>query len=236
MTWEREKLSSSFDKARSILTSYGISLSAEKLRLIVEYLLLLLEAPMNLSGIRDFEEAVHKHVADVLLPVNTLQGSLLDVGTGGGIVGVVLSVVHPVKGVLVDSSKKKISWLKGVVEKLALKDVEVICSRAESLGKDYRERFDHVTARAVAPLRILLELCVPFCKVGGYSLLYKGPNWIEEMKDAENALKILKVQLEEKTEYELFTGEKRVLLKLRKLEPTDPIYPRETKKIIKRPL
>lgn len=236
MTWEKEKLSSSFDKTRSILTSYGISVDAEKLDLIVEYLLLLLEAPMNLSGIRDFEEAVHKHVADVLLPVDTLRGSLLDVGTGGGIVGVVLSIVHPVKAVLVDSSKKKISWLKVVVEKLGLKDVEVICSRVESIEKDYRERFDHVTARAVAPLRILLELCVPFCKMGGYLLLYKGPNWFEEMKDAENALKILKVQLEEKTEYELSTGEKRVLLKLRKLEPTDPIYPRETKKIIKRPL
>lgn len=236
MTWEKEKLSSSLNSARSILTSYGISLSAEKLDLIVEYLLLLLEAPMNLSGIRDFEEAVHKHVVDVLSPIETLQGNLLDVGTGGGIVGVVLSIVHPVKAVLVDSSKKKTNWLKSAVEKLDLKNIEVICSRVESLEKDYREKFDHVTARAVAPLRILLELCVPFCRVEGSLLLYKGPNWIEEMKDAENALKILKVQLEEKIEYELFTGEKRVLLKLRKLEPTDPIYPRETKKIIKRPL
>jgi len=236
MTWGKEKSSSSLDRAKSILASYGISLNAEKLGLIVEYLLLLLEAPMNLSGVRDFEEAVHKHVADVLLPMNTLRGSLLDVGTGGGIVGVMLSIVHPVKAVLVDSSKKKTNWLKIIVEKLELKNVEVICSRVESLGKDYREKFDHVTARAVAPLRILLELCVPFCKVGGSLLLYKGPNWIEEMKDAENALKILKVQFEEKIEYELLTGEKRVFLKMRKLEPTDPIYPRETKKIIKRPL
>lgn len=225
-----------YDKMKSILTSYGISLSEEKTKLIVEYLSLLLEAPMNLSGIEEFEEAVHKHVADVLLPTKMLQGNLLDVGTGGGIPGLILSIAYPVKSVLVDSSRKKTIWLEKAVEKLNLKNVEVVCSRVESLGETFRETFDYVTARAVAPLRVLLELCVPFCKVKGILLLYKGPNWMEEMKESRNALKVLNVQLEEKIEYKLFTGENRVLLKFRKLLPTDPIYPRETRKIIKRPL
>ncbi|MEN3008129.1 16S rRNA (guanine(527)-N(7))-methyltransferase RsmG [Pseudothermotoga sp.] len=236
MTWEKEKSNFLYDKMKSILTSYGISLSEEKTKLIVEYLSLLLEAPMNLSGIEEFEEAVHKHVADVLLPTKMLQGNLLDVGTGGGIPGLILSIAYPVKSVLVDSSRKKTIWLEKAVEKLNLKNVEVVCSRVESLGETFRETFDYVTARAVAPLRVLLELCVPFCKVKGILLLYKGPNWMEEMKESRNALKVLNVQLEEKIEYKLFTGENRVLLKFRKLLPTDPIYPRETRKIIKRPL
>lgn len=224
------------EKVESILKSYGLNLEREKIELIARYLQLLIEAPMNLSGINDFELAVHKHVADVLLPIQHLEGSLLDVGTGGGVPGVILSIVYPVKSVLVDSSTKKTTWLSSVVRELGLNNIEVICARVENLAQRYRERFDYVTARAVAPLRILLELCAPFCRVDGFLLLYKGPNWIEEATQAKRAAEILKVQLEQVVEYKLSSGESRALLKFKKFAPTEEIYPRSTKKILKRPL
>ncbi len=224
------------EKVQEILQSYGLNLDEKKIELIARYLSLLVDAPLNLSSIEDFESAVHKHVADVLLPVSWLEGSLLDVGTGGGVPGVVLSIVYPITSVLVDSSKKKTTWLSKTIEKLGLENVEVVCSRIENLADRYRESFDYVTARAVAPLRILLELCAPFCKLNGLLLLYKGPNWPEEMTQAKRAAEILKVQLEESVEYKLSSGERRVLLKFRKFAPTERTYPRETKKILKRPL
>lgn len=224
------------EKLREILKSYGIDMNEQKIELIARYLLLLIDAPINVSGIEDFESAVHKHVVDVLLPVSWLEGRLLDVGTGGGVPGVVLSIVYPITSVLVDSSKRKTAWLSNTIEKLGLKNVEVVCERIENLADRYRESFDYVTARAVAPLRILFELCAPFCKINGLLLLYKGPNWPEEMTQAKRAAEILKVQLEESVEYRLSGGERRVLLKFRKFAPTEKTYPRETKKILKRPL
>lgn len=224
------------EKVREILRSYSLNLDEQKIELIARYLSLLINAPLNLSSIEDFESAVHKHVADVLLPIGWLEGRLLDVGTGGGIPGVILSIVYPITSVLVDSSKKKTAWLSNTVETLGLKNVEVVCSRIENLADRYRESFDYVTARAVAPLRILLELCAPFCKLDGLLLLYKGPSWPEEMLQARRAAEILKVQLEESVEYKLSSGERRVLLKFRKFAPTERTYPRETKKILKRPL
>ncbi|MDK2923013.1 MAG: rRNA (guanine527-N7)-methyltransferase [Pseudothermotoga sp.] len=218
------------------MKSYGIDLNEQKNELIARYLSLLISAPVNVSGIEDFESAVHKHVVDVLLPIESLEGKLLDVGTGGGVPGVVLSIVYPVASVLVDSSKKKTVWLSNTIEKLGLKNVEVVCERIENLADRYRESFDYVTARAVASLRVLLELCAPFCRVNGLLLLYKGPNWPEEMTQARRAAEILKVQLEESVEYKLSGGERRALLKFRKFAPTEKTYPRDTKKIMKRPL
>lgn len=232
----QREISQYCEKVAAILRAYGLELNERKIELIARYLLALIEAPMNLSGIDDFEEAVHKHVADVLLPIEGIEGDLLDVGTGGGVPGVILSIVFPTRTVLVDSSKKKTAWLSRTVEALGLGNVEVVCARVENLADRYRESFDYVTARAVATLRILLELCVPFCKVEGSLLFYKGPNWLEEVEQAKRAMELLRVHLEQNVDYELLSGEKRTLLKFRKLAPTEPIYPRDTKKILKRPL
>ncbi len=216
--------------------NYNLHLSKDSLQTIDQYIQLLLSAPLNLTGIDDYNEAVHKHVADVLLPVKSLSGNLLDVGTGGGIPGLILAAVFPISAILLDSSQKRITWLNDTVKKLDLSNVWTILARAEEYAKQVREKFDVVTARAVAEVRILLELCTAFAKVEGLLYFYKGPNWKEEYKACVNAERILNVRLREVVDYQLATGEKRSLLVFEKLGPTDPRFPRRYNQIIKKPI
>jgi len=97
---------------KEILSEYGINISNEAAEKLSFYIEKLLKAPFNLTSISDFRTAVHKHVADVLLPVRNIEGKLLDIGTGSGVVGVVLCAIFPIEAVLLDSSSKKIAWLR----------------------------------------------------------------------------------------------------------------------------
>ncbi|AEH51754.1 methyltransferase GidB [Pseudothermotoga thermarum DSM 5069] len=216
--------------------TYNLHLSQDTLQTIDKYLRLLLEAPLNLTSIDDYNEAVHKHVADVLLPIKSLTGNLLDVGTGAGIPGLILVIVFPIKATLLDSSKKKIFWLNDTIKKLNLSNINTVATRAEDYAKQAREKFDVVTARAVAEVRILLELCAAFAKVGGLLYFYKGPNWKEEYKACVNIERILNVRLKEVIDYQLATGEKRSLIIFEKVGPTDPKFPRRYNQILKKPL
>jgi len=219
-----------------ILNEYAIRLEEKKTEKLHRYLDYLITAPINLTSVKEYHEALHKHIADVLIPVQSLQGEILDIGTGGGIPGVVFAIVFSVSVTLVESISKKALWLQDILQKLQIDNAKVICSRAEDLPRRLKESFDTVTARAVAPMRILLELCMPFCKVGGRLLLYKGPNWQEEYALSKNAMQILRAKLQDVVEYSLKTGEKRVLLVLSKVEKTPEIFPRKAGAILKKPL
>ncbi|HHF08341.1 MAG TPA: 16S rRNA (guanine(527)-N(7))-methyltransferase RsmG [Kosmotoga arenicorallina] len=220
---------------KEILSEYGINISNEAAEKLSFYIEKLLKAPFNLTSISDFRTAVHKHVADVLLPVRNIEGKLLDIGTGSGVVGVVLCAIFPIEAVLLDSSSKKIAWLRRITESIEL-PVVPIKRRAEHYTKVNRECFDFVSARAVAPLNILCEISSASCKVGGTLLFYKGSKWKEELKEAENALKTLHLEILDVVEYHLITNEKRALLKLRKTAPTPDCYPRRCGIPRKRPL
>lgn len=219
-----------------IFAEYGLSIESEKAEKLSRYINFLINAPLNLTSIKDFDQAVHKHVIDVLLPLTTLSGEVLDVGTGGGIPGLVYAIVFPVKVLLVDSTRKKIAWLENIIKELKITNAEVLCSRVEELGNNMRERFDILAARALAELRITTELCAAFCKVDGRLLFYKGPKWQQEYKEAERILKVLGLELEKVEEYSLRTGEQRVLLIFRKLKKTDESFPRRMSEILKKPL
>ena len=220
-----------------ILKDYGLSLDEEVEKRIEEYLKMILNAPMNLTGMSDLEELVHKNVAEVLYPLNEeLSGTLIDVGTGSGVPGVILALTHDLQVTLLDSKCKKIKFLEDVVKRLSLGNIRLICERAENLGKVERERYDYATSRAVAKLNVLLELTSPFIKVGGKLLLYKGPRYVEELFESERAAKVLGVELERTVSYELLTGEKRVLLVFRKVKETPRKYPRKPGIPQKRPL
>ncbi|HOJ87772.1 MAG TPA: 16S rRNA (guanine(527)-N(7))-methyltransferase RsmG [Pseudothermotoga sp.] len=221
---------------QQIFEEYGLSIEERKAKLLSEYIDLLIKAPINLTSIKDYEQAIHKHVIDVLLPVDRVEGEILDIGTGGGIPGIVYAIVFAVKITLVESIKKKARWLDQTIADLNLKNAKVICSRVEELGTEMRESFDTVTARAVAELRVLAELCAPFCKVGGRLFFYKGPKWKEEYDQSQSAMKILGLELEKAIEYSLKTGERRALLKFRKLRETQQIFPRKMSVILKKPL
>ncbi len=224
-------------KIKKILEEdYHLYFPDKVLETIDKYLQLLLNAPLNLTSINDYAEAVHKHVADVLVPIDQINGSVLDVGTGAGIPGLIIAIVFPVTVTLLDSSEKKVAWLRKTIEKLGVLNVDTVVARAEDLARNLVEKFDFVTARAVAELRILLELCAPFCKIGGQLYFYKGPNWKTEYEVSKNAERILNVRLKDVVKYKLASGEQRALLIFEKIGSTDQKFPRKYNQILKKPL
>lgn len=180
----------------------------EKLGLYLAELMAVNET-MNLTAVKDAGEAWTRHILDSLTLIATLahlpEGAMvIDVGSGGGLPGVPLAICLPkVKFTLLEATKKKAEFLRQVVEHLGLKNVRVQESRAEHAAHDrgtkmatgrvggHREMYDAAVARAVGRLNTLVELVVPFVKIGGNAILIKGQQAEEELKEAEHALKIL---------------------------------------------
>jgi 16S rRNA (guanine527-N7)-methyltransferase len=134
------------------------------------------------------------------------SGRVIDIGTGGGVPGLVLAVVRPdLRFTLTDSVGKKTTWVQECVDQLALSNVEVRTARLELLGrdKDAREQFDVVTAKALASLAVLLELAMPLLRVGGKLVAYKGPALAQEIEAARKALKLLHAEVSCCREYRL---------------------------------
>ena len=162
---------------------------------------------MNLTAITDPEGIARLHFLDsaALLPLcgGAAGKSLIDVGTGAGFPGLVLKILCPeLKLTLLDSLGKRVNWLSQVALELGLKDVTCLHARAEeqALVKGYRDSFDLVTARAVADLRLLSELCLPYTKVGGTFLSMKSVDSGEELDRAAHAIKLLGGRLENITD------------------------------------
>ncbi len=151
----------------------------------------------NLTAITDMDQMAEKHFADSCAPLNweiLERGCLIDVGSGAGFPGIPLKILRPaLKVVLLDSLGKRVGFLEAVIRALDLKDIRAVHGRAEDFGKDpeYREQFDYAVARAVAPLPLLAEWCLPFVKVGGQFVAYKARTAREEVEQAHGALEIL---------------------------------------------
>lgn len=220
----------------------GISLDEEKQKQLEEYANFLLEynSHTNLTAIKTKEEVYVKHFYDSLTLCKIYEftnQSLIDVGTGAGFPGLVLSITFPdLKVTLLDSNNKKTTFLKECVQRLNLKNVEIITSRAEDFARNHREEFDVVVSRAVASLRILMELNIPTIKTGGYFLAMKG-NATEEIEESNTTLQKLSSKIEEQLEFDLpRDAGHRTLLKIKKEESTSLKYPREYSKIKKHAL
>ena len=197
---------------------------------------------MNLTTIVEFEEAYIKHFYDSLLMSKVVDLSkdltLADVGTGAGFPGLVLKIVYPnLKVTLIEPLTKRCKFLQSVIDKLELKDIVIVNDRAENAVKNLRESFDVVTARAVASLNVLSEICTPFVKVNGIFVALKGSSYQEEIDNACNAVGKLKIKLFKKQLFELpFNLGERSILVYRKYENTPNSYPRIYAKIKKNPL
>lgn len=221
----------------------GLDISEEKLDNLMEYLKLLMEynSHTNLTAIRDEEGIIEKHFLDSLLVMKYMgitEGKAIDIGTGAGFPGMVLAICNPqIKFTLIDSVGKKINFLKQVIEKLGLSNVEAINIRAEEFINDTnRETYDIGLCRGVSKLNIILEYVIPFLKVKGRFLPQKMEGTNEE-KDGENALKILNSKIEKIYVDELpHSKDKRVIIDIVKFNKTNKKYPRANGVPAKKPL
>lgn len=190
------------EEFKEIMISYGskieMNFTEEQIKKFYKYMNLLLEwnEKINLTAITDPKEIILKHFIDSLTINKYLKqnSTLADVGTGAGFPGIPLKIVRPdLKITLVDSLNKRINFLNIVIDELELKNITTVHSRIEDFGKNkqYRERFDYATARAVANLAVLSEYLLPIIKVGGQAIGMKGSNVKEELDDGKKAIGIL---------------------------------------------
>ena len=189
----------------------------------------------NLTAITKEEDIYLKHFYDSLTITKIIKldkQKLCDLGTGAGFPGLVLKIVFPKLDVtLIEATNKKCEFLKLVINELKLEKIKVINTRAEIYAKDNREVFDIVTARAVAPLKHLLEYAIPLVKVKGFFIPLKS-NIEKEIENIDNYYEKLEIKQINKIEFFLpIEVSKRTLIMYEKLKKTNPIYPRNYNKI-----
>jgi len=201
---------------------------------------------LNLTAITAYEEVQVRHFLDSLTVILALEQPLskkmrlIDVGTGAGLPGIPLKIVFPVISlVLLEATGKKADFLKYIIQKLALNDVEVVVGRAEDIAHrpEYRQKFDLVLSRAVAHLTTLVELTLPFCATGGRFIAQKKGDIQAEVHGAQRATSLMGGKMVDLKKIELpgFTDE-RWLVVIDKVGETPPQYPRRAGVPAKRPL
>lgn len=225
---------------KAAFASVGIECPEEAIMKFRRYyeLLIMRNRVMNLTRITEPEEVAKKHFADSLLGLRFIpEGAhVIDVGSGAGFPGVPAAIMRPdIKLTLVDSLSKRVGFLKDVSDALGL-NARCIHARAEDAARDdaLRGHFDIALSRAVAPMNVLAELTVPFLKLGGVSLMYKGPGTGEELEAARGAFEKLKCSAcVERTDSPW--GARNIVL-VRKDGRTPPAYPRKAGTVEKKPL
>ena len=178
----------------NFITKYG----REKTELLLSYLDMVLERNehINLTAVRDRDEAIVKHLADSLavtdLPEYRKAGSVIDVGTGAGFPGALLAIVSPEKEFcLLDSTLKRLRVIDEFANTLGLSNIRTVHARAEEINRkpEYSGSLDLCVSRAVASLDKLAGWCLPFVKKGGSFISYKGNSYADEIEGAGNILR-----------------------------------------------
>ncbi|XP_062228581.1 uncharacterized protein LOC133926590 [Phragmites australis] len=198
--------------ASAAISAPTASLSPPQQRQVALYVEALLDwnKRMNLTAVTDKAEVMTRHVADSLAVLPPLERAyharstsgggdidavnLIDVGSGAGLPGLILAVARPSwRFTLLESMRKRCTFLEHAIEVMGLSNVEVVCDRAENVGQslDYREAYDIAAARAVAELKVLAEYCLPLIRVGGLFIAAKGHDPHEEIKNAKSAVQKL---------------------------------------------
>ena len=230
----------------------GIALDAKQTAAFLTYAELLARKNevMNLTAITEFADVVHKHFLDscaaARLPWFAPEGRrirLVDVGSGAGFPGIPLKILYPeLKIVLLDSLQKRVGFLNEVIGTLGLEDIEAIHARAEDGARreDLRESFDVAVSRAVAALPVLAEYCLPYVKIGGSFLAYKGSGVEEEAEAAKGAVRRLGGDAPQLTLFSLTGADGEILgrslVRVIKTAPTPKKYPRKAGTAARAPL
>lgn len=195
----------------------------------------------NLTSITEEKEVYAKHFYDSVYPsfIFSDNAKIVEVGSGGGFPSVPLKIVkRGLDFTLIEATNKKCVYLNEVKNEFCFENFKVLNGRAEELAKtELRESFDYAVARAVAPMRTLLEYLLPFVKTGGKAVCYKSGDYKEELESAKNAMQILGGEIEDVYEYELpFNSGKRSAIVIKKIKNTPLKYPRGMGKEKKCPL
>ena len=225
------------------LDSYLDERAEERLFGLAEYLAFE-NAKYNLTAVTDPGGIILRHFADsaALIPRLDKRASLLDVGCGAGFPSLVLAILRPDLAVTaLDATEKRVRYVASAAERLGLNNLRAVCLRAEDGAKgELRESFDYVTARAVARLPILAELCIPYVKLGGVFLAMKGSGGDLELSEASHAVSVLGGKTVAMHESTLSNGRgeelTRTVAEIRKVSHTPSLYPRHFSKISKKPL
>ena len=229
-----------FTQLQTTAKDNGIILSDELLEQLRAYMDLLIawNEKFNLTAITEPEEIIAKHFWDSIIPLTLYpgEGKIADVGTGAGFPGLVWKIVRPELSVsLIEPTGKRCTFLKETVNVLHLQGVEIFNVRSEEHVKDRREYYDVVTARAVANLRVLCELCLPLVKTGGSFIAMKGSRGNEELQEASSAIHTLGGGKPESHTVSL-ADEERINILIPKVSATPLKYPRNYGQIKKKPL
>jgi len=234
------------DSLKKALDELNLTYDEKQINQFASYMNGVLEwnEKVNLTAITEHEEFIAKHFIDSVLCTVfdefKAAKSVIDVGTGGGFPGVPLAIMSPDKKfVLMDSLNKRLKIIDELTAEAEILNTETVHARAEELARNkaHREKYDVCVSRAVANLTTLSEYCLPFIKVGGYLLAYKGPDADQEIKEAEKAISILGGKLEkvEKCSLESFGLDHRILF-IKKVKNTPAKYPRKAGTPSKEPL
>ena len=218
-------------------------IEARKLYFLTE-IMLKTNASMNLTAITDPIDIIVKHYADSLTILNYIPESakVLDVGCGAGFPSLPLAIFRPdITLTSLDSTTKKIEYIRSTARALEISNITCVSSRAEELAQksEFREKFDVVTARAVANMQVLSELCIPFAKKGGKFVAMKGQKCHEELEAAQRTIELCGGELSALNLIRLSyqnIDETRAIFEIQKISSTPSKYPRQYAKIVKSPL
>ena len=235
------------EQFKAALAEQGVSLDEKQMQQYQRYYELLKEwnEKVNLTAITERDDVYLKHFYDSVtlgfhLDLTQETFSICDVGAGAGFPSIPLKIAFPnIKVTIVDSLNKRINFLNLLIEELGLEGVSCYHDRAETFGQNpaFRAQFDGVTARAVARMSVLSELCLPLVKKGGHFIAMKAASSTEELDDAKRAISLLGGKLEEDIAFELphEAGERHIIL-IKKTKETPKKYPRKPGTPNKQPL
>lgn len=226
------------------LEKLNLTLTEEQIEKFYNYMNLLIEwnKKINLTAIVEPKDIILKHFIDSLTIEKYIKKgeNIIDVGTGSGFPGIPLKIAREdLKITLADSLNKRINFLNEVINKLDLKNIETIHTRAEELGKNkkYREKFDIATSRAVANMSTLSEYLIPFVKVKGRCICMKSSDIDTELENAKKAINILGCEIESKDKFDLPNSDLgRSVIILRKVKNTPSKFPRKAGTPAKEPI
>ncbi|MHA8110608.1 16S rRNA (guanine(527)-N(7))-methyltransferase RsmG [Lactobacillaceae bacterium Melli_B4] len=237
------------EEFKTELAKHGIELSATQMKQFDTYyqMLVATNEHVNLTTIVDRDAVYLKHFYDSITPafyfdaLQNEQVTICDVGAGAGFPSLPMKIVFPqLKITIVDSLNKRINFLNDLVDALGLTDVHTVHARAEEFGGKKsvaRESFDVVTARAVARMSVLAELCLPLVKVGGHLVALKAAKAASELSVGDQAIQTLGGRLVTDHEFELpVSHDERNIVIVEKIKPTPKQYPRKAGTPNKKPI